>query len=172
MIIQIIVVLIFAINLILIRLAYSQKSLGWYRYAGGGIFVLLPLLPVIFEQPRFELDYFWWRIAGAAVILLGAALIAWAARVLGNPFDYLSEKPKALAASGPYDLVRHPIYLGLIFVFIGWWWVWAAVYTFYFGMFILAMIWLEAYLEEKLLAKAFGAQFIDYRRRTGMFWIK
>ena len=60
-----------------------------------------------------------------------------------------------------------------LFVFVGWWWVWAAVYSFYFGMFILALIWLQAYLEEKfILEKQFGDQYRGYKQQTGMFWIK
>lgn len=65
------------------------------------------------------------------------------------------------------------MYLGLIFVWVGWWWVWAAVYSFYFGMFILALAWIQGYLEEKLvLEKKFGDKYREYRRQTGMFWVK
>jgi protein-S-isoprenylcysteine O-methyltransferase Ste14 len=39
-------------------------------------------------------------------------------------------------------------------------------------MFILAMIWLQGYLEDKIMEKKFGAKFAAYRRETGMFWIK
>ena len=72
-----------------------------------------------------------------------------------------------------YSIVRHPQYLGLIVIWVGWWWVWAAVYAFDFGMFILVLTWIEAYLEEKfILEKLFGDKFREYRRQTGMFWIK
>jgi protein-S-isoprenylcysteine O-methyltransferase Ste14 len=162
--IQIIIVLLFALNLLLGWLAHFKKNFSWYRLPGWAIMVVLPLITVLAEQPKFELDYDWWRVAGAAAILLGGALVAWAKRVRAG---------QELVTAGPYAFVRHPIYLGLIFVFVGWWWIWAAVYSFYFGMFILAMLWLEAYLEEKLiLEKQFGAKFHDYKRQTGMFWIK
>ena len=74
---------------------------------------------------------------------------------------------------GPFAFVRHPVYLGLVFIFVGWWWAWAAVYAFYFGMFILALIWINAYLEEKIiLMKAFGQKYSEYKQQTGMFWVK
>jgi protein-S-isoprenylcysteine O-methyltransferase Ste14 len=58
-------------------------------------------------------------------------------------------------------------------MFVGWCWVWAAVYSFYFGLIILALHWIAAYLEEKLtLEKLFGKDFACYRQNTGMFWIK
>jgi protein-S-isoprenylcysteine O-methyltransferase Ste14 len=171
MLIQIIIVLLFALNLGLIWLGRFQKFLNWYRYPGGAFFVLLPLSGVFFSQPFFELDFFWWRIAGAAAIILGAALIVWALRVAGLMFP--AGEPSELKTDGPFALVRHPVYLGLVFIFVGWWWLWAAVYSFYFGMLVLALIWTNAYLEEKLvLDKAFGRQYAEYRSQTGMFWVK
>jgi protein-S-isoprenylcysteine O-methyltransferase Ste14 len=170
MAIQILFVFLFALNLLLILFS---KRFPWYRLPGSFIFAYLPLLTVFSEQPRFELDHFWWRVAGVAVILLGIGLVVWAKSVIGKVLTSLGETPTELTTSGPYQFVRHPMYLGLIFVWVGWWWVWAAVYSFYFGMFILALAWIQGYLEEKLvLEKKFGDRYRDYRSQTGMFWIK
>lgn len=159
--IQILFVLLFALNILLVTLS---ERFQWYRLPGSSIFAYLPLLTVFFEQPRFELDHFWWRVAGVVTIALGIALVIWAKRAIGTV---------ELATSGPYQFVRHPIYLGLIFVWVGWWWAWAAVYSFYFGMFILALAWIQGYLEEKLdLDKKFGDRYREYRSQTGMFWVK
>jgi protein-S-isoprenylcysteine O-methyltransferase Ste14 len=169
--IQILIVLLFALNLSLLWLAHFQKSFGWYRFPGNALFILLPLAGAFFAQPLFELDYFWWRIAGAAAVILGSALIGWALLTAGPVFPI--SVPKELKTDGPFAFVRHPVYLGLVFIFVGWWWVWAAIYSFYFGLFILALIWVNAYLEEKLiLAKSFGSQYGEYQRQTGMFWVK
>jgi protein-S-isoprenylcysteine O-methyltransferase Ste14 len=135
--------------------------------------VVIPLTGVFFDQPRFELDYFWWKWAGMAAILLGLVILFWAKKAMGNVMAKVVDGPKELVASGPYQYLRHPIYLSLIFIFVGWWWIWAAVYTFYFGMFILTMIWLHAYFEEKyILEKLFGDKFRQYKENTGMFWVK
>ena len=120
---------------------------------------LLSFGSVFIGQPRFDLDFYWWRVAGFVAIFLGIGLFAWAR--------------KSVIFTGPYQYVRHPLYLAEIFIFVGWWWVWAAVYSFYFGMFILAIIWLQAWLEEKLLlVPKYGAKYLEYRQQTGMFWIK
>jgi len=152
---QMLFVLLFAVNLLLI----------WrYRTLGGLIFNFLPLLTVFINQPHFALDFYWWRIAGGIAIVLGLAILVWTKRHC---------HPLELVKTGPYALVRHPWYLGLIFVWVGWWWVWAAIYSFYFGMFILALTWLQAYAEEKvIMEKKFGQEFLDYKHSTGMFWIK
>jgi methanethiol S-methyltransferase len=165
--IQIIFVGLFALNL------YPLWKTGRYRLPGNFFFLCLPLVTPFLDQPRFALDYFWWRAAGLIAVMLGAALLVWTQRSLGKVFANIGEPPAALATSGPYELFRHPFYLGLIFIFVGWWWLWAAVYAFYFGMFILALIWVQGYLEEKLvLEKKFGDRYREYKKDTGMFWVK
>lgn len=165
MIIQIIFLVLFALNLLSIWATVFLKKCEWYRIPGFVIVVLIPLLTVFFDQPRFELDFFWWRIAGVALAVLGIAILIWAR------FDFNLQRQ--VRRDGPYQYVRHPQYLGMIFIYAGWWWIWSAVYSFYLGMFILAMVWLQAYLEEKLiLEKLFADQYREYRLGAGMFWIK
>ncbi len=170
MLIQILIVAVFALNLALLWLARA-RNLAWYRYPGSVLFVLLPLLGVFFAQPLFELDFAWWRVAGGGAMVLGLVLLGWTLRAAGLPL--LQATPAELRTDGPFALVRQPAYLGLIFIFVGWWWAWAAVYSFYFGMLIVLLIWVNAYLEERLvLEKAFGARYAEYKSQTGMFWIK
>ena len=154
---QILLVVLFALNLLLLN-----RKFAWYRLPGTVILAILPVLSVFLPQPRFELDFFWWRIAGIAIMLLGILIAGWAI------LEFKKQNVNNLVTSGPYQFVRHPQYLGLIFVWAGWWWLWAAAYSFYFGMIILALTWLHAYFEEKQL----GDQYREYRKNTGMFWIK
>ena len=166
MLLQWIIVLLFALNLLSIWLTVIINKCAWYRPIGLIIMSVMPLLTVFFGQPRFDLDYFWWRIVGVAAILLGVAIAGWAKLTLWK----LSDK---LVTSGPYQYVRHPLYLGLVFFIVGWWWLWAAVYSFYIGMFILMLIWINAYWEEKMvMEKRFGDEYKQYKKHTGMFWIK
>jgi protein-S-isoprenylcysteine O-methyltransferase Ste14 len=170
MLIQILIVVLFALNLWLL---WSLRKNTAYSFLGSFLLVVLPLVSVFFDQPRFALDFFWWRVAGVIAIILGVGLLIWAKMAIGKMITNVAAIPDSLVTSGPYAYLRHPMYLGLIFINVGWWWVWAAVYSFYFGMFILVLFWVQAYLEEKLiLDKQFGDQYAAYRRATGMFWIK
>jgi protein-S-isoprenylcysteine O-methyltransferase Ste14 len=170
---QIIIVILFLLNLAIAWLAYFAKKAQLYRFVGIFVFIVLPFITVFLGQPRFVLDYFWWRIAGILAMVLGFGVVLWATQALKDISLLISGSSQKLVTSGPYRYVRHPFYLGLIFMFVGWWWIFAAVYSFYFGMFILALIWIQAYLEEKLiLEKQYGMLFKEYRRNTGMFWIK
>jgi protein-S-isoprenylcysteine O-methyltransferase Ste14 len=163
---QIVIVVLCALNLLSIWSTVWLDRCRWYRPLGYLVMAILPFLSVFPNQPHFDLDYFWWKIAGGVAIVLGVLILGWA-------LVEFSKKKGALFTSGPYLYVRHPQYLGLVFILVGWWWLWAAVYGFYFGMIILALIWLQGYLEEKLiLEKQFGQAYLDYKKLTGMFWIK
>ncbi|MEA3494060.1 MAG: isoprenylcysteine carboxylmethyltransferase family protein [Candidatus Margulisiibacteriota bacterium] len=166
------------IQLLLLGAYLILSAILWYSFLSGKLrwtfrlgplVSLLPILTVFPPQPRFELDFFWWRIAGYITIALGVGIYLWAIR----EYKTVLKDGDKLIDTGPFQFVRHPMYLGIIFIYVGWWWIWAAVYAFYLGMFILAGMWLQAYIEEKIvLERSFGDQYREYRKITGMFWIK
>ena len=109
----------------------------------------------------------WW-LKGAAVLLVfcGALVLVLAGRALGSGFTPFPKPPdgSGLVETGPYAVVRHPVYSGGILVAGGislalspWALVAAAV---------LAVVWaLKASVEERFLAARFPG-YADYRRRT------
>ena len=147
----------------------------WLRPICGIILSFLPFLTVFFGQPLFQLDYFWWKISGVVAIIFGFGILGLSYYEMKRQGAVMrfKEDPGSFVKTGPYQYVRHPYYLGLVFVWVGWWWIWAAVYSFYLGMIILALLWIQAYLEEKyILNKQFGDEYRKYKQVTGMFWIK
>ena len=172
--IQILFILLFAGNLLSTWAVNFLKKCEWCRFPGYLLMLIIPLTTVFFAQPHFELDYFWWIVAGYIAMVAGLVIIIWAKLELQKGgAQWHDIYPQAMVTSGPYHFIRHPIYLGLIFILVGWWWVWAAVYAFYFGMFIVALVWIQGYLEEKLiLEKKFGDRYREYRQQAGMFWVK
>lgn len=97
-----------------------------------------------------------WAIAAT---VLGAGLRAWAA---GTVF-----KNEILATNGPYSLVRHPLYLGNIFIFLGFnllnneAWAWLLTVSFLWFYYPPAIIYEDGKLEE-----LFGRQWREWRSRT------
>jgi len=104
-------------------------------------------------------EYFW---HGLGISGLGEALQLWCFASL--------HKKKALAAKGPYAVVRNPMYIGRYFLILG-----AVTMT---GRFWLMLIFSVVYYfymvnrvrrEEEILSEIFGAEYAAYCRETNRF---
>jgi protein-S-isoprenylcysteine O-methyltransferase Ste14 len=106
---------------------------------------------------------------GAAVCLLGFSLAIYARRHLGRNWGMpmsRKEQPE-LVTSGPYALIRHPIYTGLILAMlgsaIGVNILWAPLLVLVGTYFIYS-----ARREETVMLQLFPEQYAAYMARTGM----
>jgi protein-S-isoprenylcysteine O-methyltransferase Ste14 len=78
---------------------------------------------------------------------------------------------EALNTKGIYSTVRHPLYLGNYFMWIG-----IVVYTFniWFVLLISLMFWLYyeriMFAEERFLEKKFGQSYVDWSMKVNAFW--
>ena len=106
--------------------------------------------------------------AGAVLALTGALLAAWAKARLGRLFSPQLgvQREHRLITSGPYAVVRHPMYLGIIDFLIGSSIFWNDVAL--FGVALLFIVYFRAQIriEEQLFARHFGAEWTAYRERT------
>jgi protein-S-isoprenylcysteine O-methyltransferase Ste14 len=108
-------------------------------------------------------------IAGAAVVVLGAALLAWAFRLFrasGTPVP-TSRPTNAIVTDGPYRFSRNPIYLGLSLVYIGI----ALGFGLWWALALLPLLWIILHFgvvrrEEAYLEARFGEAYKTYRNRT------
>lgn len=105
---------------------------------------------------------------GLACCFGGAALAIWSRHILGRNWSASVEIKQGheLITAGPYGVVRHPIYSGLLLVFVGnclmvgdWRGILAVGIVF-------VSFWLKLRVEERWLQKRFGEQYAAYRRRT------
>jgi len=105
------------------------------------------------------------------LIILGLALVA-AVYLFKSGHVVVShdKRPDSVVATGAFRYVRHPLYLAIIMVYLG-----LAVSTLsLFSLAILVGIFIFynfiAGYEEKLLEARFGAEYIEYKKKTGK-WI-
>jgi protein-S-isoprenylcysteine O-methyltransferase Ste14 len=70
-----------------------------------------------------------------------------------------------LVTSGPYNIVRHPMYVGLILAALGALLVYATWTTVYFAAFA-PFLMMRARREEQVLAAEFGEKWAEYCRRV------
>jgi len=111
------------------------------------------------------------RWIGLALVIAGPAFSYWSAATLGRHFDLDVEVHGGheIVASGPYRIVRHPVYLGLAIHFIG------ACLATGNGPLIAGTVaitfpalYLRARTEEGLLRKSLGPEYDAYARHVPM----
>ena len=129
--------------------------------------LLATILGVGLLAPGWPDGAHWWlKVAAILLVVAGALVIAQASRALGagfTPFPKPADEGE-LVESGPYAVVRHPVYSGGILFAAGISLAlspWALVAT---GA--LAVVWaLKARVEERLLGAHYPA-YAEYRERT------
>jgi len=108
-------------------------------------------------------------IAAIALTLAGMAFAVWARVHLGRNWSSAPtiKEQHQLIRSGPYRLVRHPIYTGLLIALAGTFLANGRVR----GALSLVVVWLafdiKRRIEEDFMVQTFGPQYEDYRRSTG-----
>jgi protein-S-isoprenylcysteine O-methyltransferase Ste14 len=119
-----------------------------------------------------QLGVFWSvpaALSGAIITSLGAALAFTARAAIGRNWGTpgMQRTDTELITRGPYGLVRHPIYSGLLLMMVGTaigliitWWLVAAAAAVYFIY--------SARAEEKYMCERFPDAYPAYRARTRM----
>lgn len=110
-------------------------------------------------------------LSGCVLALAGAALVLRSRAELGAAWSFVpkTDQGTGLVTTGPYRLVRHPIYLGLALLALGQalaFGSWPAVAVVLLGI-VPTFAW-RAHAEEKLLSRTFDERYAAYRRRTKM----
>ncbi|MBJ7599205.1 isoprenylcysteine carboxylmethyltransferase family protein [Candidatus Nephthysia bennettiae] len=114
----------------------------------------------------------WWVLGiGAVLTAAGLGLAVWARRHLGRNW---SAQPSLkldhqLIQTGPYAVIRHPIYSGILLALLG-----TALYLGQYRALLglalfVAGLWWKARREEALLVTQFGDDYQRHRLRAGMF---
>lgn len=128
----------------------------------------LPRIPVPLFGVRFlpaGAMCFW---IGAVVTASGLLFSVWARHHLGKNWSQAVtiKEDHELITSGPYALVRHPIYTGLLLAFVGS----AVARGECRGLLAVALVfsvlWFKLRLEEKLLRQQFGESYETYSRQV------
>jgi protein-S-isoprenylcysteine O-methyltransferase Ste14 len=107
--------------------------------------------------------------AGVALFVIGLLLRWWAITTLGRFFtvDVTIEEDHELVERGPFRMVRHPSYTGVLLAFVGLALTlgnWAALLVILVP--IGAAFIHRMNVEENALTGALGSQYTDYMRRT------
>ena len=134
-------------------------SVLWARSSLGTLTHRLGILQAV--SPNSSLAFI-----GALLCILGISYAIWARVHLGrnwSPIPNVKEGHE-LITSGPYRLVRHPIYTGIIVAALGTGLV-IPVWLVIFIVMTAVFIW-RVHVEEELMTKQFPSQYPEYKKRT------
>jgi protein-S-isoprenylcysteine O-methyltransferase Ste14 len=170
--------------------AYSVLALGWllwvapflffHRQAGSaqkidprarwGVLLVGISYAGLWQTHFWERPPVFWQLALEVILFALAALLSWTAkRALGKQWriDAGLNSDHELITSGPYRIVRHPIYTSMLCVLLGsgivvtpWWLLFISVAVFIAGTEI------RVHVEDSLLSSRFGDGFHTYKQNV------
>jgi protein-S-isoprenylcysteine O-methyltransferase Ste14 len=133
------------------------------------IALLLPIripLPWLYQQLwPVGIWPFW---LGAAVTVAGLLFAVWARSYLGRNWSssVTMKQGHELITSGPYGVVRHPIYTGILTGFLGMAIAISQVRGFIVVVLILFAYWTKLRIEEQWMRSQFGEAYATYAQHT------
>ena len=119
------------------------------------------------NYPPEVLNFLW--ILGSLLLIIGGITMC-AGRITLGRYAFLIitiETTQKLVKKGPYAYIRHPIYTGIIFLFLGY----IISFSSFIGIVIIIpffIIWFRKRirLEENQLIETFGDEYLEYMKKT------
>ena len=134
----------------------------------ANIALLLMIVPIRGLNQRFLPDLLIVKLIGLAAECAGLALAIWARRILGRNWsgEITIKADHELVRTGPYGVIRHPIYTALLAMYTG-----TAIVSGQVHALLGLAVGILAYLrktgmEEANLVTAFGEKYNAYREDT------
>lgn len=107
-------------------------------------------------------------IIGLSISVIGAIIACTSRYRLGKNWSLSVQKKEnhQLIQDGIYKVVRHPIYTGLLLLFIGNAIIVGDYRAIIAVLIVFVSLWLKLKKEEKLLTETFGTKYTEYKNRT------
>ena len=133
----------------------------------AGLFVCLFMIAEV-SQPRFDgfLAYPL-MVTGVGIMVLSSLLLLLTTVYLLRSTGIDQLDPKILVIKGPYNLVRHPIYCGIVNLVLGWYLFRHGTYALLVFPFVCILFYMQAIFEEKEeLELRFSDQYLVYKKKV------
>ena len=133
-----------------------------------GVGLWLPLIANVLRSALFPIDAVEGMVA-LVVMLIGLGLRVWAAVTLGGYYTrtLTTTKDHRVVTTGPYSRVRHPAYLGVILLWLGFGVLSSSLaVAFLFPVMFIVVYLYRISVEETMLVEVLGDAYVQYQRRT------
>ncbi|HUJ40689.1 MAG TPA: isoprenylcysteine carboxylmethyltransferase family protein [Candidatus Acidoferrales bacterium] len=147
----------------------EDRSNRWVIPVFAVIWLLADYFSAYTDRAGFwTLDGDTMRWIGVAVYVAGGTLRIWPVFVLGRRFSGLVaiQPGHTLVTTGVYGRIRHPSYLGILVLLLGWALAFRAGVGVLLAVLMIPPLAARIHSEERLLGEQFGAEYEAYRRRT------
>jgi len=147
---------------------------GEHRWGDAGQLILLLIFLGVWISDSFIFHYSTFlletvpnyiRVGIAGLVLLSGWYLA--RNGMKAVFGTKREQPE-LINKGVFRIVRHPIYLGAILFYLGASLITMSIASVAFLPIIIAYYIVICRYEERILAEAFGNDYLEYKKNTGM----
>lgn len=115
-------------------------------------------------QPRLT-DNLLLLIFGCSMMFSGTFCIIWVSRFLTKAVF-----TRELVVEGPYKYARHPMYVAIYIILIGVGLLFFSIPWFVILLAFVPIWYIDCQLEEKQMTDLHQQEYLDYKRRVGMFF--
>lgn len=107
-------------------------------------------------------------VSGTVFTIIGITFAIWSRQSLRNNWsgEVAIREGQEFICSGPYMIVRHPIYAGMLLALFGTTLVSSTVGSILGLVLAIISLWHKAYMEEQFLMVEFGEQYANYQREV------
>lgn len=135
------------------------------------------IIPQIISHYYFPIPHSQWDIlivgTGLLLFTIGVALDVWARLTMkkywGPPGQHDLRRQTKLITQGLFAISRNPIYIGTTLLLFGFALALRSVF-FFLPIFLLLYFYRQIIIEEKLLVKHFGEEYVNYRKKVPRFF--
>ena len=146
----------------------ASRILRLLTYLIAILLLAIPRIPLPWLYVQLWPSGFWPFWLGAAVTVAGLLFAVWAREHLGSNWSrsVTIKQGHELITTGPYAVIRHPIYTGTLTGFLGMAIAVSQVRGFIAFALIFLVLWLKLRMEEEWMRSQFGETYVAYTRRT------
>ena len=155
------------VELLLRNWRESDRSVGRYWVLAQMVLFIVIAVVLFGEGSLPSLDLDWLRISGFLILVTGVVLILASARSLGRALTATPDPAPgaSLVDAGPYRLARHPMYGGVVLLFLGAGLVLRSGIAAALSVVVLGFFFFKSGYEERRLRIAYP-QYSGYRSRV------